>query len=50
MLFVPKVIFSDIFEFVINNIKHGRAWLAQLVRSLPSDHKVPSSILGTAEI
>ena len=28
----------------------GRAWLAQLVRSLPSDHKVPSSIRGSAEI
>ena len=28
----------------------GRAWLAQLVRSLPSDHKVPSSIPGFAEI
>ena len=26
------------------------AWLAQLVRSLPSDHKVPSSIPGFAEI
>ena len=24
----------------------GRAWWAQLVRSLPSDHKVPSSILA----
>ena len=28
----------------------GRAWLAQLVRFLPSDHKVPSSIPGSAEI
>ena len=28
----------------------GRAWLAQLVRSLTSDHKVPSSIPGSAEI
>ena len=28
----------------------GRAWLAQLVRSLPSEHKVPSSIPGTAKI
>ena len=28
----------------------GRAWLAQLVRSLPSDHKLPSSIPGFAEI
>ena len=27
-----------------------RAWLAQLVRSLPSDHKVPSSIPGSPEI
>ena len=27
-----------------------REWLAQLVRSLPSDHKVPSSIPGSAEI
>ena len=28
----------------------GRAWLAQLVRSLLSDHKVSSSILSSAEI
>ena len=28
----------------------GRAWLAQLVRSLPSDHKVPGSIPSFAEI
>ena len=27
-----------------------RAWLAQLVRSLPSNHKVPGSIPGFAEI
>ena len=27
----------------------GRAWLAQLVRSLPSNHKVPGSILGSAK-
>ena len=27
----------------------GRAWLAQLVRSLPSNHKVPGSILGYAK-
>ena len=26
------------------------AWLAQLVRSLPSNHKVPGSIPGFAEI
>ena len=25
-------------------------WLTQLVRSLPSDHKIPSSIPGSAEI
>ena len=29
---------------------YGRALLAQLVRSLPSDHKVPSSIAGFAEV
>ena len=29
---------------------YGRAWLAQLVRSLPSNHKVPGSIPGFAEI
>ena len=28
----------------------GRAWLVQLVRSLLSDHKVFSSILGLTEI
>ena len=28
----------------------GRTWLAQLVRSLLSDHKVSSSIPGSAEI
>ena len=27
-----------------------REWLAQLVRNLPSNHKVPCSILGFAEI
>ena len=27
----------------------GRAWLAQLVRSLPSNHKVPGSIFGYAK-
>ena len=27
-----------------------RAWLIQLVRSLPSDHKVPGSIPGSAKI
>ena len=32
------------------SINMGRAWLAQLVRSLLSDHKVPSSIPGSAEI
>ena len=31
-------------------INVGRAWLAQFVRSLPSDHKVPGSIPGFAEI
>ena len=31
-------------------ISSGWAWLVQLVRSLPSDHKVPSSILGSAKI
>ena len=30
--------------------KYGRAWLAQLVRSLYSDHKVPGLISGFAEI
>ena len=28
----------------IQATRNGRAWLAQLVRSLSSDHKVPSSI------
>ena len=28
----------------------GRVWLAQLVRSLPSNHKVPSSIPGSVKI
>ena len=28
----------------------GRTWLAQLVRPLPSNHKVPGSIPGFAEI
>ena len=36
------------YSTVISRIK--RAWLAQLVRSLPSDHKVPSSIPGSTEI
>ena len=31
-------------------VMHGWAWLAQLVRSLPSNQKVPSSIPGFAEI
>ena len=30
--------------------KKGRAWLVQLVRSLPSDHKVLGFIPGFAEI
>ena len=28
----------------------GQVWLAQLVRSLPSDNKVPGLIVGFAEI
>ena len=40
-----KNLFEDDILMVI-----GRAWLAQLVRSLPSSHKVPGSILGFAEI
>ena len=33
-----------------NLLTIGRAWLAQLERSLPSDHKVPSSIPDSAKI
>ena len=38
------------FEFVPPQYHAGRAWLAQLVSSLPSNHRVPSSIPGFAEI
>ena len=46
---------SENYNF-IKEIKHvlcgfiGRVWLAQFVRSLPSDYKVPGSIPGFAEI
>ena len=35
---------------IVQVLYYGRAWLAQLVRSLPSNHKVPGSIIGFAEI
>ena len=39
---------SDCFSASANPAR--QAWLAQLVRSVPSDHKVPGSIPGFAEI
>ena len=45
---------DDVFPTPEKNLKffeiYGRAWLAQLVRSLPFNHKVPSSIPGSAKI
>ena len=37
-------------NFISKVTDSGWAWLAKLVRSLPSSHKVPGSIPGFAEI
>ena len=47
-----KMLFGIVIIISITGLNNdfGRAWLAQLVRSLLSDHKVPSSIPCSAEI
>ena len=42
---ISPLVFFSVYLFAV-----GREWLAQQVRSLPSDHKVPGSIPGFAEI
>ena len=42
--------YTSIQNSFITHFTCGRAWLAQLVRSTSSVHKVPSSIPGSAEI
>ena len=41
---------AEMFSVKYKNVLNWWAWLAQLERSLLSYHKVPSSILGSAEI
>ena len=44
----PRIGFNK--DLAKNRSWLGRAWLAQLVRFLPSNHKVPSSNPGSAKV
>ena len=46
---VLQIVSFDLIFVVLYVLINGWAWLVQLVRSLPSNHKVPGSILGPAK-